>query len=142
VPSYAIATLGAFVFDGVGGASIKGDIVIGPVPRTVQAAANALSSYPVQVLDYFSDFGEITFLAKLAGRETISETAPNHLQRMWHNLGTEVGKDSNTFTIAVWGMDDPYVYSIVKNPGLEKTITLLTQSRSVMEFDVTLKYLP
>jgi hypothetical protein len=142
MPSYAIVTLGAFVFDGAGGASVNGDIVIGPVPRTVNVSANALSAEPVQTTDFWSDFGVISFPAKLSGRETIDETAANHLQRMWANLRTEINKDSNTLVIQPLGMDNAYTYRVFKNDRLGAAITALTQSRSVMQFDVSLKYLP
>jgi len=137
---YALVTLGDFIFDGRD-AALVGDLVIGAIPRNVQVAANAISAEPVQVLWYDSDFGLIKFHAKLSGRETISEAAPNHLRRMWQNLVTEVGNDTNTLTVAVWGMDDPLTYRIFKNDRFDKTITALTQARSVMEFDVALKYL-
>jgi hypothetical protein len=141
VADYSLVTLGAFVFDG-DSAALVGDLTIGAVPRTVTVAANALSSAPVQVCDYVSDYGEIAFQAKLAGRETVGETAANHLQRMLANLRTEVAKDSNTLTVDVWGMTTPYVYHIHKNADMDTVITTLTQSRSVIELAVKLKYLP
>ena len=142
MPSYAVVTLGAFAFDGVGGASVNGDIVVGPVPRTVNVSSNALSLEPVQTTDFWPDFGVISFHAKLSGRETVGETAANHLQRMWANLRTEINKDSNTLVIQPFGMDNALTYRIFKNDRLGWTLTALTQSRSVMEFNVSLKYLP
>lgn len=141
MPNYGIVTYGSFLFDGIGGASIIGDIVVGPVPRTVSWVANALSRQPVAVADYVPEPGTIRFSAKLAGRETTLETAPAHLERMWHNLESEVARSTNSFVISVWGMASRS-YRIVKGDRLESTITALTQSRAVMKFDVTLKYLP
>ncbi len=142
MPRYAIATLGAFAFDGVGGAAINGTIEIGPKPRTVSVNANALSGGPVQTTDYVSGYLPVTLPAKLSGRETISETAPNHLQRMLANLQTEVEKDTNTLTIAVWGMTSPYVFTVYKNDDFPFYIAALTQSRSVASFSLTLNCLP
>jgi hypothetical protein len=142
MPSYGIVTYGAFIFDGVSGAAIDGDIVVGAVPRSVTTMANALSREPVQVNDFTSDFGVIQLPVKLSGRDTLHETAPDHLQRMWDNLQTEVDKDANTLTIAVYGTSSSRVYRIFKNDDFEKTITALTQARSVMKLDLVLKYLP
>jgi len=140
--AYALVTLGAFAFDGVGGASVNGTVVIGPLPRAVGVSSNALAAEPVQTTDFTPDFGVIQFPAKLSGRETVGETAANHLQRMWANLCTEIAKDSNTIVIQPFGMDLSYTYRIFKNDRLGAALTALTQSRSVMTFDVSLKYLP
>jgi hypothetical protein len=140
--TYALVTLGALAFDGASGAAVNGTVVIGAVPRTVGVSSNALSAEPVQTTDSTPDFGVIQFPAKLSGRETTGETAANHLQRMWANLKTEIAKDSNTIVIQPFGMDDAYTYRIFKNDRLAAAITALTQSRNVMTFDVSLKYLP
>ena len=138
----SIATLGAFVMDGASGASIVGDIIIGPLPRSIVVASNALSTAPVQVNDFTPDYRKIQLPVKLAGIESIGESAYNHLQRMWTNLQTEIEKDTNTLTIEPWGMDTPLVYAVYKNENFESVITTLTQSRAVMRFDVTLTCLP
>jgi hypothetical protein len=138
---FAAAQLGAFVWNGDNGASIIGDIVITAPVRTVGVAANALSKRPVQTTDFISDFGTIAFHARLAGIDSESETAPDHMQRMRDNLETEVAKDSNTFLLSLFGVTSgPRSYSVVKNDHMAETITKATQSRSVIEFDVLLKY--
>ena len=142
MPDYAIATLGAFAFDGAGGAAIVGDLEIGALPRTIVVSANALSTTPVQVNAYTSDFMTVKLPVKLAGIESLGETAPNHLARMLANLRTEVEKDTNTLTIAPWGMETAYTYTVAKNENFPVTITALTQSRAVMTFDLTLTCLP
>ena len=139
--AYAIVTLGAFAFDG-SGATINGDILIGPLPRTIGVVCNALSAYPQQTTDFVSGYRQIQLPAKLAGRDTIGETAANHLQRMLANLRTEVEKDANTLVIQPWGMDDSYSYTVYKNEGFPVSFTPLSQSRSVLEFSLTLSCLP
>jgi len=139
---YAVATLGAFAFDGVNGAAIEGVIEIGPLPRTVNVAANALSAAPVQTSAFVSGFRQVKLPVKLAGRETQGETAPEHLQRMLTNLRTEVQKDTNTLLIEPYGMPVVYTYTVYKNEDFPVVIAALTQSRSVLTFDVTLNCLP
>jgi hypothetical protein len=131
-----LATLGAFT------APCSG-VIIGPRPREVGISANALAQYPVQTTDYVSGFRPVTIQGwKLAGVETIGESAAEHLERLWANLVTEVAKDSNTLTIAVWGFLTPRVFTVYKNDDIESAIVPLTQSRAVMRFDVTLNCLP
>jgi hypothetical protein len=142
MPSYAIATLGAFAFDGTGGAAIVGDIEIGALPRTIVVAANALSTTPVQVNAYTSDFVKVKLPVKLSGIESQGETAPDHLARMLANLRTEVEKDTNTLTIAPWGMENAYTFAVYKNENFPVVIGTLTQARAVMRFDLTLTCLP
>lgn len=137
---YQCATLGAFAFDGAS-ASIVSDIVVGAVPHTTILSGNCLAAAPVEVVSYVSGFGTIAFTAKLAGRDTVGESAAEHLARMWANLVTEVEKDSNTFSVYVAGLVLPYAYAIKRNDDFDKIITPLTQSRSVMKFAVALKYL-
>ena len=138
MPSYAIATLGAFVFDGTSGAAIVGDIEIGALPRTIVVSANALSTTPVQVNAFTSDFLTVKLPVKLAGIESLGETAPNHLARMLANLRTEVAKDANTLSIVPWGMETPYAFTVYKNENFPVIISPLTQARAVMRFDLTL----
>lgn len=134
--SYALVTLGAFVAPCAG-------IVIGARPRSVGISANALAQYPVETTDYVPGFRPVTIQGwKLAGRETTDESAPEHLERLWANLETEVGKDRNTLSILIWGFKAPRAYTVYKNDGIESSIVPLTQSRSVMTFDVILNCLP
>jgi len=142
MPDYAVVTLGAFAFTGDNGASIVGEIRIGAKPRTIVVASNALAAAPVQVNAFTSGYRPITLPVKLAGIESTGETAPNHLQRMYTNLTTEVEKDANTLVIQPWGMDSAYTYTVHMNEDFERAITLLTQSRAVMRFDLTLNCLP
>lgn len=142
MPEYAIATVGAFAFTGENGASINGEIVVGALPRTITVASNALSAAPVQVSDFISGYRPIRLPVKLAGIESMGETAPNHLQRMLHNLRTEVEKDQNTLVIAPFGMATVYTYTVYKNEDFPIQIAALTQSRSVLVFDLTLNCLP
>jgi len=136
VADYALVTLGALVAPCAG-------VVIGARPRSVGVSANALAQYPVETTDYVSGFRPVTIQGwKLAGQETIDESAPEHLERLWHNLETEVAKDRNTLTILIWGFLAPRVYTVYKNDDIEAAIVPLTQSRAVMTFDVTLKCLP
>ena len=133
---YALVTLGALV------APCKG-VIIGARPRSVGISANALAQYPVETTDYVPGFRPVTIQGwKLAGQETTGESAPEHLERLWHNLETEVAKDRNMLSILVWGFRAARVYTVYKNDGIESSIVPLTQSRSVMTFDVTLKCLP
>ena len=133
---YALVTLGALVAPCAG-------VVIGARPRSVGVSANALAQYPVETTDYVSGFRPVTIQGwKLAGQETIDESAPEHLERLWHNLETEVAKDRNTLTILIWGFLAPRVYTVYKNDDIEAAIVPLTQSRAVMTFDVTLNCLP
>ena len=142
MPSYSFATFGAFVFDGNGGAGITGDITVRAPLRTVQTLSNALAKEPGQGADFLSDYGTISFHVRLTGRNTISEAAPEHVRRMWANLQTEVAKDSNTLTISPAGFSVPYTYRIFKNDPLTQVLTGFTQTRSVIEVDVSLRYLP
>lgn len=136
MPDYALVTLGAFV------APCSG-VIIGPRPREVGISANALAQYPAETTDYVSGFRPVTIQGwKLAGVETMDESCFEHLERLWHNLETEVAKDSNTLTIAVWGFLAPRAYTVHKNDDIESAIVPLTQSRAVMKFDVTLNCLP
>lgn len=137
-----IATLGAFAFAGSNGAAIVGEIVIGARERTITVASNALSTTPMQVNAYVSGFTKVTLPVKLAGIESIGETAPNHLQRMLANLRTELEKDLNTLVIAPHGMAATYDFTVYKNDDFERIFTPLTQSRAVMRFDLTLNCLP
>jgi hypothetical protein len=138
---FTVAQLGAFAWNGDNGASIIGDIVITPLVRTVGVAANALSKRPVQTTDFISDFGTIAFHTRLAGINSLSETAPDHMLRMWANLETEVAKDANTLLVYLSGVTSgPRSYSIAKNGPMDETIAKATQSRSVIEFDVLLNY--
>ena len=140
MPSYAIATLGAFVFDGAG-ASIVGEIEIGSLPRTIVVSSNALAPAPVQVNAFTSDFRKIKLPVKLAGIESQGETAKNHLRRLLANLRTEVEKDTNTLVIQPYGMTGSYTYTVYKNEDFPVVMDALTQSRSVMKFDLTLNCL-
>lgn len=142
MPDPAVFTLGAFVFDGDSGASIVGEIVITPPPRTINVAANCLASEPVQTTAFYSDLGTISFTAKLAGIQTQGESAVDHLARMWANLVTELQKDANTGTLRISDVTAPLTYRIRKNDDPAATVSGLTQSRSVMKFDVSLRYLP
>jgi hypothetical protein len=136
VADYALVTLGAFT------APCSG-VLIGGLPRELGTASNALAQYPVQTTDYVSGFRIVTIQGwKLAGVDTMDETCHEHLERLWHNLLTEVAKDSNTLTIDVWGFLTPKVYTVYKNEDPESAITPLTQSRAVMKFDVRLNCLP
>ena len=133
---YALVTLGALVAPCAG-------VVIGARPRSVGVSANALAQYPVETTDYVSGFRPVTIQGwKLAGQETQDESAPEHLERLWHNLETEVAKDRNALTVLIWGFLAPRVYTVYKNNDIEAAIVPLTQSRAVMTFDVTLNCLP
>jgi len=136
VADYALVTLGALVAPCAG-------VVIGACPRSVGVSANALAQYPVETTDYVSGFRPVTIQGwKLAGQETQDESAPEHLERLWHNLETEVAKDRNALTVLIWGFLAPRVYTVYKNNDIEAAIVPLTQSRAVMTFDVTLNCLP
>jgi len=136
VADYALVTLGALVAPCAG-------VVIGARPRSVGVSANALAQYPVETTDYVSGFRPVTIQGwKLAGQETQDESAPEHLERLWHNLETEVAKDRNALTVLIWGFLAPRVYTVYKNNDIEAAIVPLTQSRAVMTFDVTLNCLP
>jgi len=136
VADYALVTLGAFVAPCAG-------VVIGARPRSVGISANALAQYPVETTDYVPGFRLVTIQSwKLAGQETTDESAPEHLERLWSNLETEVAKDRNTLTILIWGFLASRVYTVYKNDGIESAVAPLTQSRSVMTFNVTLNCLP
>jgi len=136
------ATLGAFVFNGTSGASIVGEIEIGPRPRTIGLSYNALSATIVETTDVVSGFRQITLPVKLAGQNTQNETAANHLRRMLTNLKTEVEKDHNTLTIAPHGWDAPLVYTVHKNEDFAVPFGPLAQSRAVLTFNLTLNCTP
>jgi len=137
----SIATLGAFAFDGTSGASIVGEIKIGGTPRTIVVSSNALSTKPVQVNAFTSGYRKIVLPVKLAGIDSQGETAKDHLHRMIVNLRTEVAKDTNTLTIELYGIGTPWSYDVYKNEPFDITLDALTQSRSVMKFDLTLNCL-
>jgi len=139
---YAVATLGSFAFDGVNGAAIEGVIEVGALPRTINVSANALSAAPVQTNAFVSGFRPVKLPVKLAGIESQGETAHEHLQRMLTNLKTEVEKDQNTLLIEPYGMPVVYTYTVYKNEDFPVTIAALTQSRSVLAFELTLNCLP
>lgn len=136
MPEYALVTLGAFSAPCAG-------VLIGARPREVGIAANALAPLPLETTDYVSGFRPVTIQGwKLSGRETLSESAPEHLERLWHNLEAEIARTRNTLAIRIWGFRTPRLYTVYRNPGAEAEVTALTQSRSVMRFDVTLNCLP
>lgn len=130
------ATLGAFT-------APCAEVRIGALPRAIGVSANALAQYPVQTTDYVSGFRPVTIVGwKLAGRDTVGETAHEHLERLWANLETEIAKDGNTLTLDIYGFLAPRVYTVFKNDPAEAIITALTQSRAVVVLDVVLNCLP
>ena len=141
MPEVKTVAWGSFPFTDDGGAAIVGDITVKDPVRTVGVAANALSKNPVQTVDFISDFGTISFRVRLGGIDTSGETAPRHLERMWSNLRTLAAKKSSTFTITIRGWSAPRSYGVVKSDSIDTIITVLTQTRSVIEADVVLKYL-
>jgi len=120
----AFVQLGAFGFK-------ARSLRIGPLPRTVGLSANALARLPVQTVDYVSGYRQIDIEGYLKGRDTIGETAAEHLTRLWSNLEAECLKDANTLTIrGDWPLGAARVYHVVKNDGLP-TFDLPLEARSL-----------
>lgn len=108
----AFIRLGAFGFK-------SRSLRVGPLPRTVGVAANALARLPVQTTDYMSGYRQIEVEGYLKGRDTVGETAAEHLARLWSNLEAECRKDANTLTVrGDWPLAAARVYHVVKNEGL------------------------
>lgn len=135
-----IAVLGAFAFTGSNGAALVGEVVIGPKPREIVTVTNALATEPVQVMAYVSGYVPVTLPVKLSGIESQGETAAEHLVRMLTNLRTEVEKDTNTLVIEPHGWA-AVTYRVFLNDDFPVNIAALTQSRSVLRFDLTLNCL-
>jgi hypothetical protein len=132
---YSLVTLGALQL-------VATDVEIGALPRTIGLACNPLAAEPKQTFDYVSGYQPVKMRVRLTGVDTTGETAANHLQRQLANLAAEAGKATNTLVIQVWGMADPYNFTVYKNEDFARPITPLVQSRSVMDVELTLNCLP
>jgi hypothetical protein len=128
-------TLGAFDFTAQ-------QIELGPLPRSVTVASNALSSEPIQVNAFVSGFMPVAIYGFLEGMDTQDETAVEHLLRLRHNLKTEVAKDSNSLTILWDGVGAPETYRVFKNNDFGLVIPQHVQATCFLEFSLTLNCLP
>jgi hypothetical protein len=143
MPEFTVVKWGGVSFLGshVNGLGIVGDIRITPLRRAIEVAANALSAVPVEVTDYYSDFGTIAFRARISGKASIGETAPECMRRLWKLLVIEARRPTNTLQVNLQGVAEPLTYSLVKTTDeFERVIGKRTQSRSVIELDVSLRY--
>lgn len=109
MPSTPSAVLGTFNLP------VQWPLVITPPERTVTVVANALSAAPMQVNDFISNFGVISFTVVLEGIATEGETAADHLARLIGNLKTEIAKDTNTLTIQWANATASTAYHIYKS---------------------------
>lgn len=129
-----LATVGAFTF-------VVTSLRIGPRPRAIGMSANALAQYPVETTDYIPSYRPIDIGGKLQGVETMSESAADHLQRLWDNLETEVAKDRNTLTLD-FGSTVNRVYTVYRNELVEITVSKASKVLHRVDFALTLKCLP
>lgn len=134
MPSATTVTLGAFVFDAA-------TVTIGARPRTVGVACNAISPYPVQTTDFISGYRPITIGGFLIGKDTMGETAAEHLVRLKANLRTEVAKHANSLVIQWGGVATPETYTVYKNDDVEFTHEAHVDKTHLVEFTVTLNTL-
>ncbi len=136
MPSTPSAVLGTFSIDA------QWPITVTPPERTVTVSANALSTAPVQVNDFVSNFGVINITAVIKGTATEGETAADHVLRQVANLCTEVAKDTNTLTIQWANSVASTAYTIYKNPPPTIVYDAPFGRASVAFVTIDLNYLP
>jgi hypothetical protein len=63
------------------------------------------------------------------------------MRRLWKLLVIEARRPTNTLQVNLHGVAEPLTYSLVKTTDeFERVIGKRTQSRSVIELDVSLRY--
>ena len=127
-------TLGAFPF-------YSREIEIGPLPRNITVATNALAVEPVQVNAYIAGYMGVRIDAFLLGVDTQNETAQEHLARQRSNLKTEVAKDTNTLLID-WRGGSQETYRVFKNEDYALVFATHVQRSHLIDFSLTLNCLP
>jgi len=136
MPSTPSAVLGTFNLP------VQWPLTIVPPERTVTVVANALSAAPVQVNDFISNYGVISFTVVLEGIATEGETAADHLARMIANLKTEIAKDSNSLVVQWANATATTTYHIYKSSPPVITYDAPYGRANVAFVPVELNYLP
>lgn len=132
---YATLTLGVLTLQ------VQWPLTWTPPVRSVNVVSNALSSAPLQVTDYISDFGQVAGRIRLKGIDTLSESAADHLERQMHNLEAVIASDSSLFSVHMSGASTTRTVQVYKSDPPVRVDDWVVDRLHYRFVDFTLRYL-